>query len=102
MTCRWAEQSVFGAGIALTAMSAAVLVLGKGRAALGASLAILPLAAVTALTPGILIPLCKMPMMQCHTLMHPAVIVISCLIAVTALVNVLVNIRKKEKPNENN
>ena len=67
-----------------------------------AALTILPLAAVTALTPGILIPLCKMPMMQCHTLMHPAAIVISCLIAVTALVNVLVNLRKKEKPNENN
>ena len=97
MCCHWAEQSVFGAGIALTAISLIVLVFGSSKASIGASLAVIPIAAVAALTPDILIPLCKMPMMQCHTTTHPAVIVISCLIAVTALVNAIVIIRKKEE-----
>lgn len=96
MNCHWAEQSVFGAGLALTAVSLIVLVYGRGKTSLGASLAMIPAAAAAALTPGILIPLCRMPMMRCHTAMHPAVIVISCLIAVTALVNAVVIIRKKE------
>ena len=96
MTCHWAEQAVFGAGIALTAISCIVLITGGGKTALGASLAAIPLAAVTALIPDIIIPLCKMPMMQCHTVTHPAVSVISCLIAFTALVNAVVIIRKKE------
>lgn len=96
MNCHWAEQSVFGAGLALTTISLTVLIFGSGQASAGASLAMIPLAAVTALTPDILIPLCKMPMMRCHTSTHPAVIVISCLIAVTALVNAVLILRKKE------
>ena len=96
MCCHWAEQSVFGAGLALTAVSLIVLASGKGKAASGASLALIPIAAITAVIPDILIPLCKMPMMRCHTAMRPAIIVISCLIAVTALVNAVVIIRKKE------
>lgn len=97
MNCHWAEQSVFGEGIALTAISLIVLVFGSSKAALGTSLAVIPTAAVAALTPETLIPLCKMPMMQCHTTTHPAVIVISCLIAATALVNAITIIRKKEE-----
>lgn len=96
MCCHWAEQSVFGIGTALTVISLIVLVSGSGKASLGALLSMIPLAAVAALTPEILIPLCRMPMMRCHTAMHPAVIVISCLIAVTALVNAAVILRKKE------
>ncbi len=97
MCCHWAEQSVFGAGLALTVISLIILIFGNNKASIGASLAIIPIAAVSALTPEVLIPLCKMPMMQCHTTTHPAVIVISCLIAVTALVNAIVIIRKKEE-----
>jgi hypothetical protein len=97
MCCHWAEQSVFGAGLALTAISLIVLISGNGKAAPGASLAMVPLAAFAALTPDILIPLCKMPMMQCHTATRPAVIVISCLIAAAALVNAVLILRKKEE-----
>lgn len=97
MCCHWAEQSVFGAGIALTAISLIVLVYGSGKASIGASLSMIPIAAVAAFTPEILISLCKMPMMRCHTTMRPAVIVISCLIAAAALVNAVVIIRKKEE-----
>ena len=97
MCCHWAEQSVFGAGLALTAISLIVLISGNGKVAPGASLAMVPLAVFAALTPDILIPLCKMPMMQCHTAAHPAVIVISCLIAAAALVNAVLILRKKEE-----
>ena len=97
MNCHWAEQAVFGAGLALTAISLIVLVSGKGKAASGASLALIPIAAITAVIPDILIPLCKMPMMRCHTAMRPAIIVISCLIAAAALVNAVMILRKKEE-----
>ena len=97
MCCHWAEQSVFGAGLALTAISLIVLIFGNEKASIGALLSMIPIAAFAAFTPEILIPLCKMPMMQCHTAMHPAVIVISCLIAVTAIANATVIIRKREK-----
>lgn len=97
MNCHWAEQAVFGSGIALTTVSLIVLIFGSNKVSLGASLAMIPTAAVTALIPDVFIPLCRMPMMRCHTIMHPAVIVISCLIAVTALVNAAVIIRKKER-----
>ncbi|MBO6301518.1 MAG: DUF4418 family protein [Ruminiclostridium sp.] len=97
MNCRWAEQAVFGAGAAITLISLIALVFGGRREAADALLAVIPLAGVTAFIPEILIPLCKMPMMQCHTAMRPSVIVICCLIAVTALANAIVILRKKER-----
>ena len=100
MTCHWAGQAVFGAGIALTVISCTVLIAGNGKTAAGASLAIVPLAAVTALIPDIIIPLCRMPMMRCRTAMHPAVSVISGIIAAAALVNAIVILRKRKSADE--
>lgn len=97
MNCHWAEQSVFGAGITLTVISLIVLICGSSRVSLGASLAMIPAAVFTALTPDILISLCMMPMMRCHTIMRPAVIVISGLIAAAALINAVIILRKKEE-----
>lgn len=93
MTCHWAEQAVFGMGIVLTVISAAVLVMGRKPAALGASLAAIPAACAIVFTPGVLINLCMMTNMHCHTVMRPAVMVISVLIAVTAAVNSVVMVR---------
>lgn len=97
MLCHWAGQAVFGMGIVLTVISVIVLIFGDGRAAAGASLSTFALAVLTALTPELLIPLCKMPTMQCHTAMRPAVIVISALIAVTAAVNSVIILKRKEQ-----
>ena len=97
MMCHYAGQTVFGMGIALTVISAVSLVFGSSKAAAGASLSAAVLAVLTALTPEILIPLCKMPTMQCHTMMRPAVIVISVLIAVTAAANAVIILKRKDE-----
>lgn len=97
MTCHWAEQAVFMAGTALTVISVIVLIFGRHKAALGASLCALPVVIVTTLIPGVAINLCMMTNMHCHTVMRPAVIVISVLIAVTAAVNSAVLISDSRK-----
>lgn len=96
MMCHWAGQAVFGMGIVLTVISVIVLIFGSGKAAAGASLSAAALAVLTALTPEILIPLCKMPTMQCHTLMRPAVIVLSALIAAAAVVDAVIILKRKD------
>lgn len=94
MNCHWAEQAVFGIGIALTVMSVLVLIFGGSRTGAGASLAAVPAAAIAAFTPAGLINLCMMTNMHCHSVTRPAVIVLSVLIAVTAAVNAAVIFRK--------
>lgn len=95
MNCHWAEQAVFGAGIALCCISAVVLVTGRSRVSVGAALSAIPAAAAAALTPDILIPLCMMPTMHCHTVMRPAVMIVSALIAVTAAVHCVIVLKSK-------
>ncbi len=95
MSCHWAEQAVFGIGIALCVISL-IIIIGGEKTAAGASLAAIPLACITALMPEFLISLCKMPTMHCHTAMRPAVIVISALIAAAAAVNSAVMLRKRD------
>lgn len=101
MTCHWAEQAVFGMGIVLTLISVVVLVSGKKPAALGASLAAVPAACGVIFVPGVLINLCMMTNMHCHTVMRPAVIVISALTAVTACINAVVLFRAGRRNGEN-
>lgn len=100
MTCHWAEQAVFGMGIVLTVISAVVLAAGRKPAALGASLAAVPAACVAMLAPGVLINLCMMTNMHCHTVMRPAVMVISAVIAVIALVNSVLMIKSGRRNGE--
>ena len=97
MMCHYAGQAVFGMGIALTVISVIALIFGGGKAAAGASLSAAVLAVLTALTPELLIPLCKMPTMQCHTMMRPAIIVLSALIALTAAVNAVIILKRKDE-----
>ena len=95
MTCHWAEQAVFAAGIALTLMSVIVLIAGSDNAGFGAAVSILALAGVTAIIPGVLIDLCMMPQMHCHVVMRPAVTVVCALIIVTAAVHAFMQAHKK-------
>lgn len=97
MTCHWAEQAVFMAGIALAVISVITLAAGRSKTAAGASLGGAALAAVTAFVPGIAINLCMMTNMHCHTVMRPAVIVLCVLIAVTGCVNSFLLIRNDRK-----
>ena len=95
MTCHWAEQAVLAMGIALTAMSVILLIMGSSKAGFGAALSILAAAGMTVLIPGVMIDLCMMPQMHCHVAMRPAVIVLCALIIVTAAVHIFMQLRKK-------
>ena len=97
MTCHWAQQAVFMTGIALTVISVIVLIFGSHKAALGASLAAIPVSITAALTPGIAINLCMMTNMHCHTVMRPAVTVISAMIAVAAAAEAAIQISGGKK-----
>ena len=94
MACHWAGQAVFGTGTALCANSLLMLIL-KGRERTGLALANITLAVVTAFIPNTLINLCMKSEMRCHSVMKPAVIVISIVIAVVSCVYIVINKNKE-------
>ena len=87
MSCRWAEQAVFGTGIVLTAQSLILLIVKHRAVKAGVCIAMIPSALLGALIPGILINLCMRADMRCVTLMKPCVIIICVVLAVLAAVN---------------
>ena len=91
MACHWAERAILGVGLALTAISLLQLVISNSRISKGLNLAALPLAILTALIPGVLIRLCGMLDMRCHTVFKPAVLIFSVAIFFVATINVLQN-----------
>lgn len=96
MACHWAEQSVIGVGAALTVMALITLIARDGGIRKGISLAMIPTAVLAVSIPGGLINLCMMSDMRCRSVMRPAVMIIGILIAVMALVNVIIEFRRKE------
>lgn len=91
MACHWAQMAVFGAACAMAAVSLAMLFVKSGRARLGLAFSLIPVSIYTALIPNTLISLCMKTDMRCHTVMKPAVIVISVLIAAASAVYLIVN-----------
>lgn len=91
MSCHWAEQSVFAFSLALTAMAVLLLIVRNKKTKTGIALAMIPAAAVTALIPNVMIKLCMMENMRCHSTMRPAVIVFSVVIAAAAVFCAAVN-----------
>ena len=61
---------------------------------LGISLSMSPTAILTALIPGTFINLCMMNTMRCHSVMKPAVIIMSVVTALCALVNAVLEWRE--------
>ena len=96
MACHWAERALLGVGLALTAISLLQLVISNPRVSKGLNLAVLPLAILTALIPGVLIRLCGMLDMRCHTIFKPAVLVFSVGIFFVATINALQNRQTQE------
>ena len=89
MVCHWAEHVVTALGAVFAVLSVArFFFAGKTKA--GISLSFVPLAVVTALVPGVIVNLCMMKDMHCHTVMRPAVVVLSILIAIVSAVDFLV------------
>ncbi len=89
MRCHWAEQSVFGVGIALSVMAVIRLIARRADTKKGVSAAMIPAALLNIFIPGILIGLCMMSEMRCRAVMRPSVSVISAVIAIIAVIDVI-------------
>ena len=89
-SCHWAGQALLGVGLLLAALA----LLSWVRT--DVYLAILPAALLGCLTPGTLIPLCKMSTMRCRAVMQPAMILLCGLIALLALAGFIVNRKRAQ------
>ncbi|WP_407427552.1 DUF4418 family protein [Treponema sp.] len=100
MVCHWAERVITALGIVFTVLSASRFFF-EPETKSGISLSILTLSVVTAFIPGIIVNLCLMKEMHCHTVMRPAVIVISILIALISLVDFILSHLKQHNQKDN-
>ena len=89
MACHWAEQAVFAFGIVLVVQSLGLMFFREAGVRKGICFSIIPIAVITALIPGVFIHLCMMNDMRCHTVMRPAVIILTVLIVMCAIVNIV-------------
>ena len=96
MLCHWAEHVVIALGTVFSFLSVARFFVDE-KIKSGISLSFVPLSVVTALVPGLLVNLCMMKDMRCHTTMRPAVIVIAILIAAISLVDFIVRQKSDSK-----
>ena len=88
MTCHWAEQTVFALAVSLLVLSVVnLLYKGRGQHGIkaGLCLSMAPVSAACALIPGVVIRLCMMETMRCHTTMRPAVTVLCILLSACSL-----------------
>ena len=94
MTCHWAGQALMGIAAALLAIAVMHLVIPRAQVKIGLSLAVIPVSVLAFAVPDHLIDLCMMETMHCHTVMEPAVTVLSLLNIMTAGADIYVY-RKK-------
>ena len=84
MTCHWAGQALMGIAAALTVIAVMHLVIPRAQVKMGLALAMIPISVLALVLPDHLIGLCMMETMHCHTVMTPAVTVLSLLNIMTA------------------
>ena len=75
-------------------VSAIHLFVSDAKMKMGLDIAIIPMALLAAAIPGNIINLCMIATMRCHTIMHPAVIVMSVLMIAAAVFDLVMQ-RKK-------
>ena len=83
-----------GIAAALLAIAVMHLVIPRAQVKIGLSLAVIPVSVLAFAVPDHLIDLCMMETMHCHTVMEPAVTVLSLLNIMTAGADIYVY-RKK-------
>lgn len=96
MHCHSAENAVFAAAIALVVLALLLCLLRARIARAVIAFVTTVLALVTAFIPQNIVHLCMMPDMRCRSIMRPAVLVCSLLIAAAALLSALLSLRAKE------
>ena len=90
MNCHWAGEALTGIAAVLTVIALMHIVIPRAHIKCGLSLAILPLSVFALILPDHLIDLCMMEHMRCHTVMTPAVTVISLVNILLAAVDIYV------------
>ena len=90
MTCHWAGQALIGIAAALLAIAVMHLVIPRTQVKIGLSLAVIPVSVLAFAVPDHLIDLCMMETMHCHTVMEPAVTVLSLLNVLLAAADIYV------------
>ena len=90
MTCHWAGQALMGIAAALLAIAVMHLVIPRAQVKIGLSLAVIPVSVLAFAVPDHLIDLCMMETMHCHTVMEPAVTVLSLLNVLLAAADIYV------------
>lgn len=93
MNCHNAEMAVFAIGIALSITALMALLLKGAKLKAGLTLGMVPVAVICAVLPNNFIKLCMMTDMHCHSVMRPAVIITSALIAVIAAVSAVIGLK---------
>lgn len=89
MKCHWSGQAVIGAGIVLSALAAAYLLIPQNLIRLGFSIAAIPAGLFILAIPNGLIGLCGKSGMQCRAVTQPAVTVLSIAVVIFSVVNIL-------------
>ena len=97
MSCHWAQEAVFAIALAIAAMALIRLIVRSADIKTGLSLAMIPAAIMAAVIPNNMINLCMMKDMHCHSMMRPAVIGFSAVIAAAAVISVIADRMNKER-----
>ena len=95
MTCHWAEQAVFGLGIVLLILSIITFCFPDGKTKSGVQISMAVISVLAMTVPNHLIHLCMMTAMRCHSVMKPAVMIISILILICSVTSGMLH-RKEE------
>lgn len=97
MACHWAQNAVVLIGTVLTVLALARIVIPDDKIKTGLSIGIFALSVSAIFIPETAISLCMMKDMACHTTFKPAVIVVSAVLALIALIDVIAGFVGKKK-----
>ena len=87
MNCHYAQLYVFAAGLIIAAISIAAAFVKSSGLKMCMGIVAIIIAIITALIPGVLVNLCMMDTMRCHTLTRPAVDILCALFIIIELIN---------------
>ena len=90
MTCHWAGEALAGIAAVLVGIAVLHLLIPSAKIKQGLALASIPVSLLAMYLPGHLVDLCMKETMRCHTLMQPAVMAISALTVLLAVVDIYV------------
>lgn len=95
--CKGASQTITGLGTCIAILGVVALYLRNWKARIALSVVSLALSVVALLTPGTLHKLCMMETMRCNTVMKPATMILSAVLALLAVAELIRSIQEGRK-----